>query len=131
MTQQAPDLVIEPQTRRYALVSPGAGGLLRPNKRRASPGGSDHWTPEALQRRYETRAATMAKRREEGFGFRPSRYVGLTNHAGRRDKYREAERVGVARKLMPHEIEEWYSRLAAIQQGKEKLVGPLDEKLRR
>lgn len=139
MTQQT--LTVEPPTLRYAVqandspsIRPGAAaneGLLRPG-----PGGSSHWSQEARERRAET----LRKKRAQGWTnahaptkFRPSRYVGLMNSSGRRDKYREAERVGVTRKLLPWEIDEWYARIAAIQQGETgeaKLRGPLDEKLR-
>jgi hypothetical protein len=126
MTQQV-TAILEPQACCYAAPAPSTGDLLRPNPRR---GGSDWWSKEARERRTANYKATMAKRREEGGEFRRSRYVGLMNSSGRRDKYRDAERVGTARKLMPHEIDRWFARLEEIQRGEVKPVGPLLEKSR-
>lgn len=99
MTQQPPDLVIEPQTRRYTLSVPGTRGLLRHDKR--------------------TRF----------------RYPGLLHPITHR-KYefhqRSTAHGGSIRMLSDAEIEEWYARVAAIQQGvhRENPIGPLPEKPR-
>jgi hypothetical protein len=136
MTQQT--LILRPQTLRYAVPAPEAEGLLR-SKTRATymrlyrarkgaatgPGGSAHWSQEAREKRVQTLQSKPTAPK-----FRPSRYVGLMNSSGRRDKYKDAERVGVTRKLLPCEIDEWYARLAEITKAKVKHSGPLLEKSR-
>jgi hypothetical protein len=144
MTQQT--LILEPPTLRYAVkapdspsIRPGTSeGLLRPKTRadymrsyrarrgaRASVGGSAHWSQEAREKRAQTLQSKPAVEK-----FRPSRYVGLMNSAGRRDKYRDAERVGVTRLLMDHELEEWHARISEILTKRATPRGTLDEKPR-
>jgi hypothetical protein len=123
MTQQPPDLVIHPQTRRYSLVDPGTGGLLRPGpyQRQGRP------------------VVPLGSRKESRLRDGDNRfaYAGLTHAGGAaKRKYaghpRSSLHGGSIRLLSEPEIDQWYARIAAIQQRSEesKPIGPLLEKTR-
>ena len=116
-TQQP--LILEPGTLRYAVTAPSAAnepsirpeaeGLLRPKIRN---------TNGLLRHNKRTRF----------------RFAGLVHPVAHR-KYEGMERTkahgGSIRLLSPAEIDEWYTRLAAIQQGGMRPRGPLaDSKTR-
>lgn len=107
MTQQV-TAILEPQTCCYAAPAPSTGDLLRPRQRN---------TDGLIRHGKRTRF----------------RYPGLLHPVGHR-KYtgfqRSTAHGGSIRMLSAGEIEEWYSRVAALQQGKVKSVGPLLEKSR-
>lgn len=112
MTQQTPNLVIEPQPCRHALVSPGAEGLLRPEPGRNLQGLLRHGKRSRF--RYPGLLHPVSHRKYAGF-------------------QRSTAHGGTIRMLSSAEIEEWYARVTAVQRGKhaEKPIGPLDEKSRR